>query len=75
MREMIVGHDLRRDQRGLDEHAVDAVADLHLLLEGLEVDVRGAAVDGLGDDAVHESDDRGVVLARAVRTGLQSVRS
>ena len=40
------------------QHAVDAVADAHLLALGLEVDVGGALLDALGDHAVDELDDR-----------------
>ena len=47
--------------RGLDEHAVDAEAHAQLVAVGLEVDVRGALLDGLGDDLVDEPDDRRVV--------------
>ena len=54
-----------RDQGGLLEHAVDAVADAHVLVAGLEVDVGGAALDGLLDDPVHELDDRGVLAGGA----------
>ena len=54
-----------RDGRGLLEHAVDAVADPHLVLLGLEVDVGGAALDGLLDHPVHELDDRRVLAADA----------
>ena len=54
-----------RDGRGLLEHAVDAVADPHLLFLGLEVDVGGAALDGLLDHPVHELDDRRVLAAGA----------
>ena len=64
MREMTAGTALR-DGRGLLEHAVDAVADPHLVVLGLEVDVGGAALDGLRDDPVHELDDRRVLAAGA----------
>ena len=43
------------------EHAVDAVLDHHLGVAGLDVDVRGAAVQGIEDRRVHETDDRGLV--------------
>ena len=43
------------------EHAVDAEADAQLAALGREVDVGRALLDGLGDDAVDELDDRGVV--------------
>ena len=47
-----------RDRRRLDEHAVDAEAHAQLGALGLEVDVRGALLDRLGDDLVDELDDR-----------------
>ena len=64
-----------RHVRRLDEHAVDAEAHAQLGAVGLEVDVGGALLDGLGDDLVDELDDRRVVgglaqvddLARARR--------
>ena len=43
------------------QHAVDAEAHAHLAAVGLEVDVGGALLDGLGDDLVDELDDRRVV--------------
>ena len=59
------GDRARRHGRGLLEHAVDAVADPHLLFLGLEVDVGRAALHRLGDDAVHELDDRRVLAGGA----------
>ena len=59
------GHGAGGDHGGLLEHAVDPVADAHVLVAGLEVDVGGAALDGLLDHAVHELDDRGVLAGRA----------
>ena len=66
-----VAHDLQarhdagdhapRDGHRLHEHAVDAEAHAHRAVLGLEVDVRGALLDGLGDDLVDELDDRRVV--------------
>ena len=63
-----VGHDLDpRDHRGrqalgrrLDvvQHAVDAVADVQLVLERLDVDVGRAHVERVGDEQAHEADDR-----------------
>ena len=53
-------HALRHGRR-LVQHAVDAEAHAHLVAVGLEVDVRGAPLDGLGDDRVDELDDRRVV--------------
>ena len=47
-----------RNGRGVVQDAVDAVADPHLLAVGLEVNVRGAFLDALGDHAVDELDDR-----------------
>ena len=47
--------------RHLVEGAVHAVADLELGLEGLEVNVAGAVLDGLEQDQVDEADDRGLV--------------
>ena len=49
------------DRGGLDEHAVDPEAHAQLVAVGLEMDVRGALLDGLGDDLVDEPDDRRVV--------------
>jgi hypothetical protein len=69
-----LGHDLHAaDDRGVVlardrlhgglEHAVDAVLDHHLGVPGLDVDVRGAPVQGVEDRGVHELDDgRGVGL-------------
>ena len=54
-------HHAPLDRGGLDEHAVDAEAHAQLGAAGLEVDVRGALLDGLGDDLVDEPDDRRVV--------------
>src|SRR5215471_15954915 len=47
-------------RRRLDvvENAVDPVADLQLVLERLDVDVRGALLDRPADEQVHEADDR-----------------
>ena len=53
---------MRRGMRGrLGQHAVDAEADAQLAAVGLEVDVRGALVDCLGDERVDELDDRRLV--------------
>jgi hypothetical protein len=69
-----LGHDLHAadDRRvvlardglhGRLQHAVDAVLDHHLGVPGLDVDVRGAPVQGVEDRGVHELDDgRGVGL-------------
>ena len=66
-----LAHDLdARDDAGdhplrhagdLVEDAVDAEADAHVALLGLEVDVGGALVDRLAEDRVDELDDRRVV--------------
>ena len=45
----------------LAEHAVDAVADGEVAVDGLEVDVGGALLDALADERVDELDDRRVV--------------
>ncbi len=56
---------LHRRLHHLVEHAVDAVADAEFLLVRLDVDVRRVALDGVGEDQVHELDDRRVLgLAR-----------
>ena len=67
-----VGHDLdaRDDAHGhpaLDggggrEHAVDAEEHACVALLGVHVDVGGALLDRLGDDRVHELDDRRVAV-------------
>ena len=46
----------------LAQHAVDAVADAQEFLLGLEVDVRGAALDGIGEQRVHQPHHRLAVL-------------
>ena len=71
MREVTAGTTGRGHDRRLVEHAVDAVADAHLVLVRLEVDVGGAAVDGLGDHALDELDDRRVLAAGAEVDGLR----
>ncbi len=43
------------------ERAVDAVANAQLVLEALEVDVRRAALHGVGHDRVDQLDDRRVI--------------
>ena len=42
----------------LVQHAVVAVADAQAILERLDVDVGRQGLDGAGDDAVHQADDR-----------------
>ncbi len=44
------------------QHAVDAVADPHVALGGLDVDVGGAVADRLVDEEVHEPHDRCLVV-------------
>ena len=46
----------------LDQHAVDPVADADPILERLDVDVRGPQLHGLGNDQLHQPDDRGTRL-------------
>ena len=67
------GHRAGGHDGGLVEHAVDPEADAHVLVAGLEVDVGGAALDGLGDDLVHELDDRRV-LARGAEVDRRCSR-
>ena len=51
-----------RHARRVRHHAVDAVADGERpVVEGVEVHVGGAAIDGLRDDRAHEADRRSVV--------------
>ena len=58
MRLVIASLQLQRRVHHLVEDAVDAVADPVLLLVGLDVDVGGAALDGVGEDDVDQLDDR-----------------
>ncbi len=70
-------HDLEaRDQRRLElerrlhhflQRTVDAVAHAQLVLEALEVDVGGAALDRVREDRVDQLDDRRVVDLRRQR--------
>ncbi len=55
-----------RDGHHALQHAVDAVADRSLLAAGLHVDVRGAGLDGVGEDAFGQPDDGGVFDAGEV---------
>ncbi len=54
------GRQLHRGLRDLLQYAVHAEAHAVHLLEGLEVDVRGAAADGIQHDLVDEAHDRRV---------------
>ena len=58
MRETIGGAQARRRRRALAQHAVDAVAHREAVLERLDMDVGGAALDGARDQQVDEPDDR-----------------
>ena len=60
--------ELCRDRHFL-QHAVNPVTDAELILEGFEVNVRGAQLDGIAQDLVHEPDDRGV-LGRVVEVAV-----
>ncbi len=60
-REIDAGDHPLRHARRLVEHAVDAEADPHLVLAGLEVDVGGALGRRLAEDRVDELDHRRVV--------------
>ncbi len=51
------GHRVGR-AHGAEQNAVDAVPHLELLLLGLDVDVAGTLLDRVGDQVVHEADDR-----------------
>ena len=44
------------------EHPVDAEQHARVALFGVDVDVRGALLDRLGDDRVHQLDDRRVAV-------------
>jgi hypothetical protein len=48
----------------LEQHAVDPVAHPETPFQRLQVDIRGPPADGLGDERVHQLDDRGVPVAR-----------
>ena len=50
----------------LIERAVDAVLDRHLGLAGLDMDVRGAPLDGVEEGGVDQLDDRALILGNAV---------
>jgi hypothetical protein len=80
LRDVEVAHDLDprdhardhspRHPSRLRQDAVDAEADPHLGLLGLEVDVGGTLRDGLAEDAVDELDHRPVVGRRTQIGGL-----
>ena len=53
--------DLLRHRLHVVEHAVDAVADLEPVVEGLEVDVRRPHLERLEEQHVHQLDDRRLV--------------
>ena len=53
--------DLRGELAQLVEHAVDAATDEQRLGLGLEMDVGSLHADGVGDEAVDDLDDRGIV--------------
>ncbi len=85
LRDGDVGHDLQTGDHGelealrgivrLDEHAVDAVADAETFFQGLQMNVGGAAPDGLEDDLVNQLDDGRVALVvlRPARAGAARV--
>jgi hypothetical protein len=63
-------------QRGLHdvvEDPVDAVADPEGFLVGLDVDVRRRLLDRVGQDQVHQLDDRGVLGGLAELRGVDGV--
>ena len=53
-----------RRRRHFVERSVDAVADLEVVLEWFEMDVRGPFLDGLEEHQVHVADDGGRVRFR-----------
>ena len=77
-RATILTAELHGRQRDFLQHAVDAGADAERFLVGLEVDVRGALLDGIEQDLVDEADDGrvlDVVAAERIRTaGLRRRR-
>ena len=60
-REVSAASSRLRRRHDLVQHAVDAEPDPEHLLVGLEVDVRGAAANGVDQDHVHEPDHRRLV--------------
>ena len=73
MRETTPGTSLRGTRVASVQDAVDAEADDELAADRLEVDVRGALVDALGDERVDELDDRRVVAGLAQVDDLGAV--
>ena len=81
-----LGHDLdARDDRRVEllvdrlhrlvQHAVDAVLDHHLAVAGLDVDVRGAALQRVEDRRVDQLDDRRGVRGQPVDATASPRRS
>ena len=60
-REMSAALSFERRLHDFLQRAVDAVAHAELVLEALEVNVRRAALHGVGEDGVDQLDDRRVV--------------
>ena len=52
------GGEPRRRALRLVQHAVIAVAHAQAILEGLDMDIGGAGLDGAGDELVDEADHR-----------------
>ncbi len=55
------------------QHTVNAVPHVQLALGRLDVDVRGAVLDRLADEQVHEPDDRCIILLRFLLAGKREV--
>ena len=68
------GHHAAGDRGGVVEHAVDPVADAHVLAVRLEVDVRSAFLDPFCDHAVDQLDHRRVARRLADLGDLAHVR-
>ena len=85
LRDIELGHDLDAgDEPGhpvvghrgrIDHDAVHPVANLHRLAPRVEVDVGGAAVDGVGDDRVDELDDRRLLGRRVELDNLALIEA
>ncbi len=56
------------------QRAVDAKTDPHDVVGGLDVHVRRAVAHRLGEDAVDDLDDRGVVTDGSLATGVSVAR-